>query len=814
MSFLFIVLLVLVQWVLGYCINSNIKHRFHTVDRRMSFLLQSSSPSSTPSPSSPSRFNINREKLLIDAQKLREEAESLEKIDDVTKYVSSNYSFTPNRNITQPKNGILSNLFKLFSGSKPNDDTTERISIVRDDFISKSVFANNTINAATINAASNATIDKFNSVLISRSEETKTKELLDKLIGIASIDTSAIISNEAETQEKALSVEDLKRLVQINYRILVDFPNDTYTTYICENNTNSNADLNKMKDDLYGTVSPWWLRQLARYTLPQVLSTSVCIPDDFSDDLKFLAETAFLLELSDLNRRLETLSLNDIDMLLKEIVELVNQKWKLRFYELLKDEGYLLDEIKDQELINFLKEKGSKSRTHSFPKLLDLDDDSIDNADELEGSMFRSDESVLNSTAVSDLMTLVSEEVKTVPRTSAQRLIGDYFDKQSRLNGLTISRDGAGRFQLEVLKDAFVVTGVSNHQGAFIFDGRPIEKDSTKFAEIIRNRFEECSMLAEVNYTIVMNELYTDLDRGIEEAVLEVMTGSSPAIIIYPNSWNTTCSSVVSDPGKLLLRNIVSYSTIVLSSIFASTLYENNAVAADEGVVLLGTVPIMIPIVSQAIEVVVAKAKGVNLSWILVPTTNLFTYGMRSTYLNKPNSRNDIFDIASLSIGSSLLFSTLALFVGLIFTVNAPQDVLATYPAVPYAFLQLDSLVSQLVSYELPNLSYVTDSNTLVHLHWLAVAGALSLLGTTFQLIPLDNSAGSKMTFASLGRENFSLLTVGLLLLKFGFIGVIILNFNSFFFSGVSAVTKEKLLFDYILVSQFCGDSSVCLHHS
>jgi hypothetical protein len=402
---------------------------------------------------------------------------------------------------------------------------------------------------------------------------------------------------------------------------------------------------------------------------------------------------------------------------------------------------------------------------------------------------------------------MYSDEMRVeIPNTAAERLIDEYFDRESRLNGLTISRDGAGRFQLEVLKDVFVVTRVSNSQGAFVFDGRPIEKDPAKFAEQISGRFGKCSMREDVNYTIIMNEYYPNFDKGLEQAAIDTLTGSSPAIIVYPHSWNSTLSSVVLDPGKVLWRNILTYSTIVLSSFYASTLYPNDVVAAND-LAALGAVPMIIQTVAQSIEAAVAKLKGFKISSVFIPTTNLFTYGTRSTLLNMPKNRNDIFDVAALSIGSSLLISTLALFVGLTLTVNTPADVLATYPTVPYDSLQIDSLVSQLVSYELPNLG---EPNSQVHLHWLAVAGAFSLLGTTFQLIPLDNSPGSKMTFAYVGREDFSLLSLLFLLLKFGFVGVIILNFNSFFFADVS-LTKPKLLFDYILASQFCGDQTVCL---
>jgi len=397
------------------------------------------------------------------------------------------------------------------------------------------------------------------------------------------------------------------------------------------------------------------------------------------------------------------------------------------------------------------------------------------------------------------------------PKTSAEKLIDEYFDRESRVMGLVISREGAGRFQLEVLKDIFVVTGVSNCKGAYIFDGRPIEKDPSKFSELVKKRFEECTMQSDVKYTIIMNELYPNFDQGLEQAAIDTLTGTSPAVVVFPQSWNSTLSSVVTDPGKVLWRNVLTYSTLALSTFFAATCYDPNSVNPID-LPALASMPIAIQSVAQIVETVTAKAKGVKVTSLLVPTTSSFTYGTRSTFLNMASNRNDIFDISAVSVGSTIVTSITALFIGLTLTVSAPADVLATYPMVPYSFLQIDSLVSQLVSYELPGLGLLVDANSNVHLHWLAISGAFSLLATTFQLLPLDNSAGSKMSFACLGRENFSLLTLTVLLIKFGLVGAVLLNFNSFFFSdpasSLGLVTKQRLLFDYILASQFAGDAS------
>ena len=46
--------------------------------------------------------------------------------------------------------------------------------------------------------------------------------------------------------------------------------------------------------------------------------------------------------------------------------------------------------------------------------------------------------------------------------TAAERFVADYFDKVSRMEGAGISREGAGRFQAEILRGIFVTAKVTN----------------------------------------------------------------------------------------------------------------------------------------------------------------------------------------------------------------------------------------------------------------------------------------------------------------------------------------------------------------
>ena len=81
--------------------------------------------------------------------------------------------------------------------------------------------------------------------------------------------------------------------------------------------------------------------------------------------------------------------------------------------------------------------------------------------------------------------------------------------------------------------------------------------------------------------------------------------------------------------------------------------------------------------------------------------------------------------------------------------------------------LKVNSIMAQLLSNIFPALAAAISSSvavnpnldsisggvlgggvdaTLVHLHWLVIVGVMSFVSSVLQLIPLDNSAGSKLT--------------------------------------------------------------------
>jgi hypothetical protein len=186
-----------------------------------------------------------------------------------------------------------------------------------------------------------------------------------------------------------------------------------------------------------------------------------------------------------------------------------------------------------------------------------------------------------------------------------------------------------------------------------------------------------------------------------------------------------------------------------------------------------------------------------------------------------PKNRDDVFDTTAIGISVALTSSLIILFTGLQITATSASDVVASYPTVSLSLLDTNAIVKQLMSYVFPavfqplgearaatNLIYGGDGagggDAQVHLHWLAIAGAVSFIGNTLQLFPLDSSAGSKMSMTVVGKNNFIFFGVFFGALKALFVLPMLFNMTA---TGV--VTTARLLTDYFLTSTVLGIGQV-----
>ena len=83
-------------------------------------------------------------------------------------------------------------------------------------------------------------------------------------------------------------------------------------------------------------------------------------------------------------------------------------------------------------------------------------------------------------------------------------------------------------------------------------------------------------------------------------------------------------------------------------------------------------------------------------------------------------------------------------------------------------------------------------------------------ISSVLQLLPIDNSWGSKMFLAVFGKEQFELLTIFSVFFKaIFFLAPLFNNFGGTVAGAATGLAKPRLILDFILASQLAGSSSV-----
>ncbi|KAJ1432277.1 hypothetical protein B484DRAFT_32127 [Ochromonadaceae sp. CCMP2298] len=408
------------------------------------------------------------------------------------------------------------------------------------------------------------------------------------------------------------------------------------------------------------------------------------------------------------------------------------------------------------------------------------------------------------------------------PATTSEQLIAEYFDAPSRSTGPAISRSGAGRFQNEVLKGVMTVSSVKLSQGAVIFESGKI-RDTNKLALELEQRYTSSGLSEEVDYLLVMNERIPNLNQSPTQLALESMVGASPAIIVFPKSWNTTVTAVVTDPVKKFWRQTVSSVAVATTLIYAAArvgtfdptgefMTSSEVLQVSEYLLPMALSSALIQNAASFAEFWVAKAKGVQINSVFMPSVGelLFSFGQRSTYLSPPKNRSDMFDIAFAGVATALGLSLAAVYAGMALGAGAEREVAAGFPTIPMSLLQVNTFVSQLFLAQFGDLYQAgsdmaqATADVPAQLHWLTVVGITSFIANTLQLVPGDNSAGSKLSYATLGREYGGLVSALAGVFKSIFFGLMIFNVGGF--TNSPLLTKPKVLLDYFIVSQLVNN--------
>lgn len=431
----------------------------------------------------------------------------------------------------------------------------------------------------------------------------------------------------------------------------------------------------------------------------------------------------------------------------------------------------------------------------------------------IEDIEYNSTEAIISIIGDGTLTNLMLETLDDDYSDTAGRVIKDYFDNSSRQSGLVISREGAGAIQNQLLKSLFVVNEVRLTTGAAVFNGRILGGSTEAFVKTLREKLANSTFKDEVGFILLQNEKIASLSGGLQQAAIDNLLSAGPAVIMYPKGWESNVHVSSTNPLRRVFRSLLFIVSLLSSASFSASCFnllsptgpltEEFPSIPDE-FLYLTIAPFIIQFVSLFIETTAAYFKGVTTTISTIPSFTLPIFGSKVSYISLPVSRNDIFDMSALGVGSALLTSLITMYTGLQLSVGQSEAIVNAFPSVSISLLKVNSVVSQFVSYQFPGLfdMLATDPTATVHLHWLAIAGAVSMVYNTFQLFPFDNSAGSKMCYAYLGLDLNLVVSVFAGLFKGVFL--ITLLFTS---GGTPPLTKPRIFGDFLIASQITGDA-------
>jgi hypothetical protein len=221
---------------------------------------------------------------------------------------------------------------------------------------------------------------------------------------------------------------------------------------------------------------------------------------------------------------------------------------------------------------------------------------------------------------------------------------------------------------------------------------------------------------------------------------------------------------------------------------------------------------------SSFIETVIAKAKGIDVINTIIPSSSLLpTFGSRSLYLNMPKSRRDLFDISIVNVAVGYVTSSILMIIGIMLSSQASSAELLTYTTIPVSLFKCNNIVGLYMNYQFPGI--LSDGNSvgdIIHMHWLAIVGTVSFIATSLQLLPVDNSNGSKITFAYFGIQEYEIFDNVVNLIKFVIlIPVIITSFGDQINGSNIIVDMNKLVIDFLLISGLVNENynQVCIYN-
>lgn len=138
----------------------------------------------------------------------------------------------------------------------------------------------------------------------------------------------------------------------------------------------------------------------------------------------------------------------------------------------------------------------------------------------------------------------------------------------------------------------------------------------------------------------------------------------------------------------------------------------------------------------------------------LVPSLQIGLFGTITNFLTFPKTRKAIFDISIAGPALGFLFSLACTVYGFALTAGATPDLLATFPALPAAFLDSSFLLHEMANQFLHSTGVTDITPALTPVHPLVAVGMTGLLTNAFNFLPIGRLDGGRVAMAVGGRQS------------------------------------------------------------
>jgi Zn-dependent protease len=138
----------------------------------------------------------------------------------------------------------------------------------------------------------------------------------------------------------------------------------------------------------------------------------------------------------------------------------------------------------------------------------------------------------------------------------------------------------------------------------------------------------------------------------------------------------------------------------------------------------------------------------------LLPSLQIGIFGTITNFLTFPKTRKAIFDISIAGPALGFVFSLACAVYGLALTAGATAESLATFPALPAAFLDSSFLLHELADQFLHTSTAAAATPALTAVHPLVAIGMTGLLTNAFNFLPIGRLDGGRVAMAVGGRQS------------------------------------------------------------